>query len=389
MAEYAHITPIVLKWARETARISIESAASKISVSPERLAYWEEGKSMPTIRQAQELAKIYRRPFALFFLPDIPNDFQPLQDFRRRGSKSLSTASIFIIREMQQKQAWISELKEENNEPKLPFVGRFTIEDNPLRVAEDILATLDINPLEYKHHSPIMEWIDKAESIGVFISRTSFIHSRLTLDTSEIQGFAISNDYAPFIFINSKDWGAAQLFTLVHELAHIWIAQTGISNDIESVKNLKGIIHPVEAFCNEVAANALIPLEYITDFRNHINTPNIVYQYSRKLGISSYAFIIRALRLNLITIDEYSSLKAQAEAGFQEYLEKEREKKAKQKEKDGGPSPYLLRLNKNGRLFTQFVLDAYKGGFVEPNIASFLLNTPTNKFPKLEAQLYK
>jgi len=389
MADYAHITPIVLKWARESARISIESAASKVSVSPERLAYWEEGKSMPTIRQAQELAKIYRRPLALFFLPDIPNDFQPLQDFRKRGSKSLSTASIFIIREIQLKQAWISELKEENTEPKLPFVGRFTIEDNPLRVAENILATLDINPLEYKHQNPIMEWIDKAESIGIFISRTSFIHSRLTLDSSEIQGFAISNDYAPFIFINSKDWGAAQLFTLVHELAHIWIAQTGISNDIESVKNLKGVIHPVEAFCNEVAANALIPLEYISDFRNHITTRNIVYQYSRKLGISSYAFIIRALKLNLITIDEYSSLKAQAEAGFQEYLEKEREKKAKQKEKDGGPSPYLLRLNKNGRLFTQIVLDAYKGGFVEPNIASFLLNTPTNKFPKLEAQLYK
>ncbi|MDF1574030.1 MAG: hypothetical protein P1P86_02420 [Bacteroidales bacterium] len=107
------------------------------------------------------------------------------------------------------------------------------------------------------------------------------------------------------------------------------------------------------------------------------------------MGISSYAFIIRALKLNLITINEYTSFKAQAEAGFQEYLIKEKEKKAKQKEKDGGPSPYLLRLNKNGRLFTQIVLDAYKGGFVEPNIASYLLNTPTNKFPKLEAQLYK
>jgi Zn-dependent peptidase ImmA (M78 family) len=211
----------------------------------------------------------------------------------------------------------------------------------------------------------------------------------LTLDSSEIQGFAISNDYAPFIFINSKDWGAAQLFTLVHELAHIWIAQTGISNDIESINNLKGVNHPVEAFCNEVAANALIPLEYISDIRNHITTPEIVYQYSRKLGVSSYAFMIRALKVNLISIDEYSILKAQAEAGFQEYLEKEKEKKAKQKEKDGGPSPYLLRLNKNGRLFTQIVLDAYKGGFVDPNIASFLLNTPTNKFPKLEAQLYK
>ena len=389
MADYAHITPNVLKWARESARISVESAASKVSVSPERLVYWEEGKSVPTIRQAQDLAKAYRRPFALFFLPEIPNDFQPLQDFRKRGSKSLSTASVFIIREIQQKQSWISDLKEENNEVRVPFVGRFSIEDDPLIVAEDILSTLEINPLHYEQHSPIKEWIDKAELKGVFISRTSFIHSRLTLDAAEIQGFAISSEFAPFIFINSRDWGAAQLFTLVHELAHIWIAQTGISNSIESINALKGANHPVEAFCNEVAANALIPLRYISELKGQIITSELIYRYSSKLGISSYAFLVRALKLNLITLEEYSSLKAEAEAGFQEYLIKEKEKKAKQKEKDSGPSPYLLRLNKNGRLFTQIVLDAYKGGFVEPNIASNLLNTPTNKFPKLEAQLYK
>ncbi len=79
---------------------------------------------MPTIRQAQELARIYRRPFALFFLPDIPNDFQPLQDFRKRGSKSLSTASIFIIREIQQKQAWISELKKQNKKIENTIINR-------------------------------------------------------------------------------------------------------------------------------------------------------------------------------------------------------------------------------------------------------------------------
>jgi len=70
-------------------------------------------------------------------------------------------------------------------------------------------------------------------------------------------------------------------------------------------------------------------------------------------------------------------------------MQKENERKAKQKQTDGAPNPYLLKLNKNSRLFTQIVLDAYKGGFVEPNIASNLLNTPTNKFSKLEAQLYK
>ena len=390
MPDKAHITPKVFKWARESARMTEENAGAKVSVSSDRLIDWEAGKSKPTIRQAQILAKAYRRPFALFFLPEIPQDFQPLQDYRKKGSKVLGTASIFIIREIQQKQAWISEVNEQNEEKKISFVGRFSLKDNPATVSNDILSTLNINPLQYEYENPIREWIDKAESNGVFISRTSFIHSRLTLDSNEIQGFAISDLYAPFVFINSSDWSAPQLFTLVHELAHIWIAETGISNQIQPIVRSQEEYHPIEMFCNEVAANALIPLDYISELsKSNTITSDQIYRYSRNLGISSFALLIRAFNLNLISLSEYSSLKREADAGFHDFLQKERERKAKQKQADGGPNPYLLKLNKNSRLFTQIVLDAYRGGFVDPNIASNLLNTPTNKFSKLEAQLYK
>lgn len=390
MPDKAHITPKVFKWARESARMTEEDAAAKVSVSSDRLVDWEAGKSKPTIRQAQILAKAYRRPFALFFLPDIPQDFQPLQDYRLKGSKVLGTASIFIIREIQQKQAWISEVNEQNEERKIPFVGRYSLKDNPATVSNDILSTLNINPLQYEYENPIKEWIDKAESNGIFISRTSFIHSRLTLDSNEIQGFAISDSYAPFIFINSSDWSAPQLFTLVHELAHIWIAETGISNQIQPIVQSQEKYHPIEIFCNEVAANALIPSDYISELRKYNSiTSDQIFGYSRNLGISSFALLVRALNLNLISFSEYSSLKREADAGFHDFVQKESERKAKQKQADGGPNPYLLKLNKNSRLFTQIVLDAYRGGFVEPNIASSLLNTPTNKFSKLEAQLYK
>ena len=163
MAEKAYITAKVFKWARESAKMTEEIAASKVAVSIDKFKDWENGEDFPTIRQAQTLAKAYRRPFALFFLPDVPTDFQPLQDFRKTGSKELSTSSIFIIREIQQKQAWISEVNEDNNENRVPFIGRFTIKDNPVLVAKDILATLNINPLNYKSNNPIIEWIDKAE----------------------------------------------------------------------------------------------------------------------------------------------------------------------------------------------------------------------------------
>ena len=394
MAERAFITAKVFKWARESARISEEIAAYKVSVSIDKLKEWENGISFPTIRQAQILAKAYKRPFAIFFLPEIPNDFQPLQDFRKAGSKELSTASLFIIREVQQKQSWIREIKIENNEEVIPFVGKFSLKDNPDIVAKDILNTLNINPLKYNTNNPILEWIDKAESKGIFISRTSFIHSRLKLDSSEIQGFAIADKYAPFVFINSDDWNAPQLFTIVHELAHIWIAETGISNEIElSLKKIEDF-NPIELFCNEVAANALIPREFIENLDSKVfSNGKEVFKNARIIGVSSFAFLVRALNLNIISFRTYRRLKKDVDFEFTEFLKREAERKAKQKqklkEKKGGPSYYLLQLNRNGRLFTQIVLDAFRGGYIEPTQASSLLNVKINKFPKLEAQMYR
>ena len=392
MADKAYITPNVLKWARESARMTEEIAAAKVSVTVEKLREWEDGTNQPTIRQAQTLAKSYKRPFALFFLPDIPRDFQPLQDFRKSGSKSLTTSSIFIIREIQQKQAWISDVYSENQEGKLPFVGRFNINDNPEKVAKDILNTLNINPAFYKSENPIKEWIDAAESKGIFISRTSFIHSRLKLDSEELQGFAIADPLAPFVFVNSEDWNAPQLFTLVHELAHIWIAETGISNEVEPDLKGKDKFHPVELFCNEVAANALMPKEIVLNFEaKSFASSKDVFKIAKQLGVSSFALLVRALNLNIIQISEYRKLKVQADSDFAEYLRKEAEKKAKQKEKEksGGPNYFLLQLNRNSRLFTQTVLDAFRGGYIEPTLASNLLNVQVNKFQKLESQLIK
>lgn len=390
MAEKAYITPKVLKWARESSKISLEEAASKLKIDAPKLKDWEEGRTQPTIRQAKILAKAYKRPFALFFLPEIPLDFQPLQDFRKKGSKKLSTASIFIIREIRQKQSWISEINQENKEAKVPFVGRFSLSDNPEMVAKDILQMLEIDPLNYTFPNPINEWINKAESKGIFVSRTSFIHSRLKLDSQEFQGFAIADPYAPFIFINSDDWSAPQLFTLVHELAHLWIGKSGISNEVENNSMTKGSNHPVELFCNKVAANALMPKEFMISLEKELFVSSEgIYKIVRDLGVSMFAFLFRAYKMELISRNKYFLLKSEAEKGFNEFLKKEREKKDKQKEKKGGPSPYLLRVNKNSRLFTQIVLDAYHGGSVEPDIASLLLNTPVNKFSLLENQIYK
>lgn len=384
MAQKAFVTPEVLKWARESAKISPEAAAGKLKVVPERIYEWENGESYPTIRQAKILAKTYRRPFALLFLPKIPKDFYPLQDFRRSGSAPLSTASVFIIREIQEKQAWMRDFLEESGAEKLPFAGRFTITDPPEKVAEDILSALHISPGDYSV-DPLKDWIAAAESAGIFVARTSFIHSHLTIDPTELQGFAISDDYAPFVFINSKDWKAAQIFTLVHELAHIWIAESGTSNNIDEIMKERDQFHPVELFCNEVAANVLMPKSAMIRLaEKDIRNPQKVFTYYKSLGVSTLALIYRLKNLNLISEKEFKGLKLRADQGFHEYQIREKERKKKTKD-GGGPDYYLLRLYRNGRLFTQTVLDSFKSGEIGPSQASNLLEVKSNKFHKLEA----
>lgn len=389
MAELANINPIVLKWARETAKMNEEEASSKVSVKPEKLSAWEAGVSQPTIHQALKLAKAYQRPFAILFLPEPPTDFHPLQDFRKYGSIELSTSATFIIREIQRKQVWVSDEIMDSGEPPLNFVGRFSIKDSPKSVAADILATLRINPSKYDGNDPIRVWIDCAESEGIFVSRTSFIHSRMKLDKNEFQGFAIADRFAPFVFINSADWRAPQLFTLVHELAHIWIARTGISNVIDPEIKDTSQFHPVELFCNEVAANALIPEKFISELPSGVfRSSNEIFKVAKQLGVSSFAFLVRALKLKLVSLPEYQVLKNESEKEFLLFAKREAERKINQKKEKGGPSPYLLRLNRNSRLFTQIVLDGYKGGRIEPNLASNLLNVKSNKFHKLEERMY-
>jgi Zn-dependent peptidase ImmA (M78 family)/DNA-binding XRE family transcriptional regulator len=392
LGDKANITPKVFKWARESARLSPAEAAAKAGVNVEKLLSWEDGTDQPTIKKAEALAKAYRRPFAVLFLPDIPRDFQPLRDFRRKSAKALGRASTFIIREIQQKQAWISEVLQEEDQP-LPFVGRFTLQSNTAEVAEDILQTLSIDPRNYTL-KPIREWIDKAEAQGLFVSRTSFIHSKLKLDSDELQGFAVADKYAPFVFVNSEDWDAPQLFTLVHEIAHIWIGESGISNEVDVQPGARDSMHPVELFCNQVAAETLMPAEILQKTPvSAFTSGETVFKAAEKMGISSFAFLVRSLSMGLINPTQYRKLKREADAGFQLFLERDRElvekRQARAKIKPGGPDYYLLLTYKNGIHFTKVVIDAFRVGAIQPTEASSLLNTQVTNFSKIEALLYK
>lgn len=370
----------------------IEIACRKVGVTVEKLESWEDGSAQPTINQAETLAKAYKRPFAVFFLPKIPRDFTLLQDFRAKTSAPLGTGAIFIMREIQQKQQWLREMYEDSKEQPLPFVGRFTVASNPQAVAADILTTLDINPAAYATTTPLREWINKVEAKGICVSRTSFIHSNLKLNSEEFQGFVIADNLAPFVFVNSDDWDAPQLFTLVHELAHIWIAESGVTNVPRPGSELKDRFHPTELFCNEVAANALMPASIMHGLaKSALNSYDGIRQAAKRIGVSTLAMLVRALKMSLLSLETYSKHKKQAEAEFWAFEKFEAEKKEKQKAagKKGGPNYYTLQLGKNGKLFTQIVIDAFNGGVIPPTQASNLLNVQVSKFSVYDSIIHQ
>ena len=390
MPQKANINREILKWARKTAKISLEKAASTISKTckPERIKEWEspESNDLPSIKQVEKLARLYRRPVDVFYLKYIPRDYPPLKDFRINKEEGLSTSLIFMMREIQEKQEWLSKFLSDKKEKKLDFVGRYNIKSSPALVAADIRKTLGISSVK-SDIKPLKHWIEKAESKRIFISLSSNFHTRLKLDSDVFKGFVISDKFAPFIFLNADDWDHGQLITLVHELVHIWINVSGISNEAGiGYEHPKGI-HLLEKFCRDVTELALLPEEEVTSLLQIKGelTLKIISKTGKRLGVSNDAILIRAGKLGLIENDKVFTLRKEADRVWKDFLFKESQKP----KSSGGPNYYIMQLRRSSKAFSNIVMDIYKSGKVNGSIASRLLNVKESNFVKFEKYIYK
>ncbi len=384
----AYITGKVLRWSRETAKYSILDVSLKMKCPVKTIDDWENEKEYPTIKQAEELSKIYRRPLAIFFLPEPPTDFQTLRDFRRNIDQSeYSTALVFIIREIQQKQNWIREILVSDGEPPLDFIGRYNVNSPVKEIADDIINEIGLfkDPFE---KDVLEKWINKVESRRIFVCRSGNIHSHLPLDIEDIRGFAVCDRIAPFIFINSKDSKNGQLFSLIHELAHIWIDSSGVSSfkyDDFSAESVSGF-DPIEVLCNRVAAEILMPEVQVRSIMKHNDIMNLdnLDNVSKELNVSSYALIVRLLNFGIINYKVYNNYKEVLENRYNEFVMLESKKKKK-----GGPDWYFMQVRRNSKALTHLVFSLYKGGKISGTEASSVLNVKINKFSKMEGVLHK
>ncbi len=384
----ALITPSVIRWARERSSLSLEEAAHKIGRPAEEIEQWEKGELRPTIAQARKAAEIYKRPLAVFYLPDPPEDFETLRDFRTLPegfSREYSQELGLLVRTTLYRQDWLKDFCIQEQADPLGFVGSITIKAHPNAVAAKIREVLGITPQDQMRcrtrYEALNLWIEKAEHIGVYVFRQSGI------DLQEARGFAIADAHAPFIFINSGDADAAQMFTLAHELCHLWINEPGISNLESFEKSNIDSVSEVEIFCNQVAALLVLEPKAFAftwgKIRADLPIEDKVAELSAIFKVSEEAVARRLLENGTINKARYEELRRL----YQERWRKIRDEKRKQMTaRKAGPSYYVRKLFNNGYAFTQTVISAYRNGAVSGRDASSLLEVKINHLSRLSQQ---
>lgn len=349
----------MIRWARERARLSPKELAEKCGIDLETVQEWEsDGRAIP-VTKAKQLAKLALIPYGLLFADNPPDEKIPFADYRTHGSFGIQRPSpelLETIDDAKLKQEWYREYLISEEFAPLNYIGKYTIDDNPEFVAQEIKRILGVDDTEYyncKNWEEAFRYlINHAEDAGitVIVNSTFKNNTHRPLDVEEFRGFVLSDNYAPVIFINGKDAKAAQMFTLMHEIAHLFIGESGICDDAFA----GDASHPQEAWCNKVAAEFLTPKEQFLELWKEGESADSNLDTIRlRLKVSRLVAIYRADQLKLISYEEKQEFVSIEMAGIEAY-------KLKQKESKGGPNPYLLKRFKTGRNLALAVISEVK-----------------------------
>ena len=337
---YVAVKPTLLRWAQKRSGQSIKSLHNKFP----KLKLWETGKAKPTLKQLEQFAKTVHTPIGYLFLDKPPVEKVPIPDFRKMPNASRKNPSPDLLDTLyicQRRQDWYRDYMRSMREEPLDFIGSVRpLESNIVKTAKSIRKALNFSIEERKSlttwTSALSLFIEQANSVGILVMASGVVgsNSHRKLDPKEFRGFALSDSLAPLIFINGADTKAAQMFTVAHELAHLWIDQTGVSN----AQALAIPKHHVESWCNKVAAELLVPLNLIRQIYDNkkikLNFSNEIQRLAKYFKVSSLVILRRIYDMKKLTAKEFS-------ARYEEELKRLNDIQKKNKKKSGGGDFFL------------------------------------------------
>lgn len=249
----------LLTWAREGAGFSLEEAAKKAHVKPEHLERWEKGEEAPSIPQLRKLGNVYKRPLAVFYLPESPRTFDAMRDFRRLPEAQIGHESPELrleIRKAQYRRIVAMDLYQWIDVIPPEFALTASLSESPedlaIRIREHFGITHQVQ-MEWKsHYEAFYGWRSALEKSGVMVFQAKDI------DVREMRGFSISGGPLPAVVVNVKDAPTGRIFTMMHEFVHLMLNMTGLC-DTEIDRDGASDNDRVEIFCNKMAGAILVP----------------------------------------------------------------------------------------------------------------------------------
>ena len=309
MSEQIPVNPVMLRWARETGGFDIDDVVAKLKrkkVTVETVASWEKGTASPTYVQLERLAyEIYKRPLALFFFPEPPEEETPKESFRTLPQEEIDLLEprlLYLVRQAKVMQENLRELFDGVNPAKKQVCSGITIHssDTIYDVAKAVREYLGVGLNEQyaltTNDKALKYWREVLEKHGVFVFKDAF-------KDEECSGFCLYDDVFPVIYINNSQAKIRQIFTLFHELAHLLFRTGGIDlRHDDFVRRMRGPNKRVEVFCNKFSGEFLVPTEDINpQIRNQTIDDNLLIRLARKYSVSREVILRKCLDLNQIT----------------------------------------------------------------------------------------
>lgn len=346
------LQPTVLRWARERAGLDAEALAKKVGLKVDRIHFWEHSGKLD-FHHAEKLARVTHTPFGYLYLASPPVEKLPVPDFRTVGNEEALQPSpelLEVLDEAQRRQDWFRDYLVTSGAEPIDFVGSLRPDVSPQvaarRICERMGITTEIRAQVRRWEDALRLEVERIEESGVLIMRSGIVgnNTHRPLDVDEFRGFALSDRYAPLIFINGKDAKGAQLFTLMHEVVHLWVGLTGVSNlDATFAPNLDA-----EKFCNAVAAEILVPENELRDRWTAVRgqgdpLPGLTSHFK----VSSLVILRRILDLGFINWDEFRQRYKVEEARFIELSV----------QKAGGGDFYRTQRTRSGERFAKALIE--------------------------------